>query len=64
MRVVGAVEFSFLSSATGFVGIVGPLRPRVPVCASAFVVSVSFASAPMGQLRERCIRGVLSRLVG
>jgi hypothetical protein len=26
---VGAVEFSVLSSATGFVGIVGPLRPRV-----------------------------------
>jgi hypothetical protein len=46
--VVGAVEFSVLSFATGFVGIVGPLRPRVPVCTSAFVLNASFSSAPRG----------------
>jgi hypothetical protein len=50
--VVGAVEFSVLSSATGFVGIVGPLRLRVAMCVSAFVGSASFASAPREQSRR------------
>ena len=50
--VVGAVEFSVLSSATGFAGVVGPLQPHAPVCVSAFVVSASFAGAPMGQSRR------------
>ena len=52
--VVGAVEFSVLSSATGFVGIVGQSRPRVTVCVSAFVISASFAIVPMGQSGRGC----------